>query len=194
MGNIMSISINGETGISTNGVQWMTGMILPFGNETAPDGWLSCDGEAVSRETYARLFAAIGTKWGAGDGSTTFNVPDLRGAFVRGTGTSPTATKNGGSVFYEGPTVGASQRDQMQRITGSTTSQSDTSMLFDSPVQSGAFGKAEDGLTNVPGFLSASTGNALTFNSADSPDARTSATTDGETRVFNLGVLYCIKE
>ena len=49
-----------------------------------PSGYLECDGAAVSRTTYADLFAAIGTTWGAGNGSSTFNVPDLRGEFVRG--------------------------------------------------------------------------------------------------------------
>src|SRR6185503_20590605 len=48
----------------------------------APSGWLNCDGSAVSRTTYANLFAAIGTTFGAGDGSTTFNVPDLRGRVI----------------------------------------------------------------------------------------------------------------
>lgn len=50
---------------------------------TPAAGWLKCDGSAVSRTTYAALFAAIGTTYGAGDGATTFNVPDLRGEFIR---------------------------------------------------------------------------------------------------------------
>ena len=49
-----------------------------------PYGWLKCDGAAISRTAYAALFAAIGTTWGAGDGATTFNVPDFRGYFLRG--------------------------------------------------------------------------------------------------------------
>lgn len=53
----------------------------------APSGWLPCDGAAISRSTYAALFTAIGTAYGAGDGSTTFNVPDLRGRFPVGLGT-----------------------------------------------------------------------------------------------------------
>ena len=62
----------------------MSGMVAPFAMSTAPTGWLKCDGSAVSRATYAALFTAIGTSWGAGNGTTTFNVPDLRGEFVRG--------------------------------------------------------------------------------------------------------------
>lgn len=56
-----------------------TGTILPTGRPTAPSGYLFCEGQAVNRTTYATLFAAIGTTYGAGNGSTTFNLPDLRG-------------------------------------------------------------------------------------------------------------------
>ena len=62
------------------------GIIKMFGGSTAPDGYLMCDGNAVSRTTYAALFAAIGTTYGAGDGSTTFNLPDLQGRFPLGAG------------------------------------------------------------------------------------------------------------
>ena len=60
------------------------GAVIGFAMSSAPSGWLICSGAAVSRATYAALFAAIGTAWGAGDGSTTFNLPELRGEFVRG--------------------------------------------------------------------------------------------------------------
>ena len=55
------------------------GSIADFGMDSAPTGWLACYGQAVSRSTYAALYAAIGDTWGAGNGSTTFNLPDLRG-------------------------------------------------------------------------------------------------------------------
>lgn len=61
-----------------------TGGLIPFAGSTAPSGWLLCAGQAVSRTTYADLFAVISTTYGAGDGSTTFNVPDLRGRFPLG--------------------------------------------------------------------------------------------------------------
>lgn len=60
------------------------GFICPFAGTINPGGWLLCNGQAVSRTTYADLFALIGTIFGAGDGSTTFNVPDLRNEFIRG--------------------------------------------------------------------------------------------------------------
>jgi microcystin-dependent protein len=60
------------------------GCILPFGGTSAPDYFLLCNGQLVSRSTYANLFSAIGTAYGSGDGSTTFAVPDMRGKFLRG--------------------------------------------------------------------------------------------------------------
>jgi phage-related tail fiber protein len=62
------------------------GTPLPFAGATAPTGFLLCDGAAVSRTTYAALFTAISTVYGAGDGSTTFNLPDYRGAILMGAG------------------------------------------------------------------------------------------------------------
>ena len=62
-----------------------TGMISAF--HTVPEGWLQCTGAAVSRTTYAALFTVIGTKYGSGDGSTTFNLPNLHHKFIEGTNT-----------------------------------------------------------------------------------------------------------
>ena len=62
-----------------------TGMISAF--HTVPEGWLQCNGAAVSRTTYAALFAVIGTKYGSGDGSNTFNLPHLHHKFIEGTTT-----------------------------------------------------------------------------------------------------------
>jgi microcystin-dependent protein len=55
-----------------------TGIIVPWGDSTPPSGFLECDGSAVSRSTYSALFAVIGTTYGSGDGSTTFDLPDLQ--------------------------------------------------------------------------------------------------------------------
>ena len=63
------------------------GFIKTFAGTTTPEGTLLCDGSAVSRDTYSELFAAIGTTWGEGDGSTTFNLPDLRDQWILCAGT-----------------------------------------------------------------------------------------------------------
>lgn len=66
------------------------GSIIPYGGTTAPDGFLLCQGQEVSKTTYAELFAVIGTSFGSGDSSTTFNVPDLRGKVPVGLNSSDT--------------------------------------------------------------------------------------------------------
>lgn len=72
-----------------------TGFVLPFGGNSIPyDGWILCNGAAVSRVTYAKLFSIIGTNFGAGDGSTTFNLPNTSGRFIEGI--------NGVSGIYRG--------------------------------------------------------------------------------------------
>lgn len=95
-----------------------TGTIVAFGGQTVPEGWLLCDGSLISRSTRATLFAAIGTAYGTGDGSTTFHLPDFRGRFLRGlnsgTGRDPdsatrTAMNSGGNT---GDTVGSLQGHQ----------------------------------------------------------------------------------
>ena len=76
----------------SDGSNWVTantegspsGIMTPFAGATAPAGWLLCDGTAVSRTTYAKLFAVISTAYGVGDGSTTFNLPDMRGRLPLG--------------------------------------------------------------------------------------------------------------
>lgn len=62
----------------------VAGLIQPYGGGSIPSGWLLCDGTAVPRAAYPELFAVIGTSWGAGDGSTTFNLPNLKGRTVIG--------------------------------------------------------------------------------------------------------------
>ncbi|MFC1767884.1 tail fiber protein [Candidatus Margulisiibacteriota bacterium] len=94
-----------------NGVP--VGTILPFGGSGAPDGYLLCDGQAVSRTVvYGDLFSVIDITYGSGDGSTTFNVPDLRGIFPRGAGTSGQLSDAMSAPFSA--TLGTYQNDQLQ--------------------------------------------------------------------------------
>ncbi len=91
------------------------GTISPFGGASAPDGWLLCYGQAVSRTTYADLFTAIGTTHGAGDGSTTFNLPDLRGRSAFGKddmGGSAASRVTNGNSGITGTTLGAAGGDE----------------------------------------------------------------------------------
>lgn len=72
------------------------GAIQAFGGANAPKNWLICDGSAVSRTTYAKLFSVIGTTYGAGDSATTFNLPDLRGNVAMGASTNYALGSSGG--------------------------------------------------------------------------------------------------
>lgn len=69
------------------------GAVISFAGSTAPVGYLLCDGSAVSRTDYPNLFAAIGTTYGEGDGSTTFNLPNLKDKFIQGSGTNAVGTE-----------------------------------------------------------------------------------------------------
>ena len=72
-----------------------TGVVQAFAGSTTPSGWLLCDGSAVSRTDYANLYAVIGDTYGAGDGSTTFNLPNLVDKFVEGSATAGTVKSAG---------------------------------------------------------------------------------------------------
>ena len=79
------------------------GMLAMWATSALPAGWLLCNGAVVSRTTYAALFAVLGTLYGAGDGSTTFGLPDLRGRFVLGvaaSGTGSTLAGVGGAIDH----------------------------------------------------------------------------------------------
>ncbi|MBP2657164.1 MAG: Tail Collar domain protein [Firmicutes bacterium] len=78
-----------------------TGVILPYGGSSAPDGYLLCDGSTLSRTTYANLYDVVGTTYGTGDGSTTFALPDLQDKFVLGKGdTYSTLAATGGETEH----------------------------------------------------------------------------------------------
>ena len=145
-------------------------MIAPMAMSSAPTGWLVCDGAAVSRSTYADLFTAIGTTWGTGDGSSTFNVPDLRGAFVRGTGSHGSSTMAGGGAFA-GPAVGSYEND---------------SFHDHEHTQHGVYGNAGP-YANGTYPSQTATSNVVAGGEG------TPRNSDGETKPFNAGVNYCIK-
>lgn len=96
------------------------GFIMDYAGNTPPAGWLQCAGQAVSRSTYAKLFLAIGTLYGVGDGATTFNLPDLRGRAVfgkddmNGSAANRLTTASGG---VDGATVGAVGGSQAVTLT-----------------------------------------------------------------------------
>lgn len=111
------------------GTAWVTvgkasgipsGALVSYGGASAPSGWLLCDGSAVSRTTYASLFTAIATTFGTGDGSSTFNLPDLRGRVVAGKdnmgGSAASRLTSGGSGIT-GTTIGATGGAETHTLT-----------------------------------------------------------------------------
>ena len=94
-----------------SGIAFVAGMVMPFAGAAAPTGWLLAYGQAASRSTYSSLFTAIGTTYGSGDGSSTFNLPDLRGRVAAG------KDNMGGSAASR---ITSSQSNSDDPITGAT--------------------------------------------------------------------------
>ena len=116
-------SVNGVNANEIGNVQLgITGKIEWFAFNTAPDGYLVCDGAQVSRTTYADLFKAIGTTFGSGDGSTTFTLPNLIDKFAQGS-----------------TTVGTVKSAGLPNITGSSRARLMTANTSSAPVSLGAF-------------------------------------------------------
>ena len=185
----MSVVIDGTLGITTPQINAgnIVGEVGFFARNTAPEGWLKANGAAVSRSTYAALFAVIGTTFGAGNGSTTFNLPDMRGEFPRGW--------DDGRGVDSGRSFGTGQLDQMQRITGSIEirdrSNGDMTLNASGAITRDATGGALTGTTQTSSTMR--NPDLVSIDSANSPNARASATTDGETRSRNIALLACIK-
>jgi microcystin-dependent protein len=162
------------------------GSVIWFAANSAPTGYLKANGANVSRTTYSDLFTAIGTTFGAGDGSTTFGLPDLRGEFIRGW--------DDGRGVDSGRAFGSAQLDQMQTITGTldNTGRAANGMAgsFAAPSNAGALSYGGPNRLNSAG-ASGSTqfSSQINFDSASSPSARTGT----ETRSRNIALLACIK-
>jgi microcystin-dependent protein len=141
------------------------GAVMSFAMNTAPTGWLACNGAAVSRSTYSALFSAVSTTYGTGDGSTTFNLPDLRGYFVRGHGTNGDGTASG--------TFAAKQADALKTHTHPYEKNVNT---LNAAFGATAFNQVWNG-----------------FNGNGSNTGNPSTGTSTETRPKNIAMLYCIK-
>ena len=160
------------------------GSTIEWRSETLPEGYIENDGAEISRNDYRRVFAVHGTTYGAGDGSTTFLLPDDRGEFKRGL--------DHGRGVDSGRLIGEHQLDQMQRMTGRFGHAFGDNAGTDR--SQGAFSH-QDGM-NSPRGTQGSVGTSAVdtyFDSANSPDARTSSTTTGETRPRNNAVIYLTK-
>ena len=147
------------------------GSVIWYAADAIPAGYLECSGTTVSRSTYSALFAVIGTTYGAGDGSSTFKVPDLRGEFVRG--------YDHGRGIDAGRGIGTSQSDEFKNH------QHDFG--GDDQIE------GQGGYTKISGFgwdaTSVTSGNAGHYETKNTPSNHGGA----ETRPRNIALLACIK-
>jgi hypothetical protein len=174
-------AFKGNAGVPTS-PSWVTlstnpmpaGVVIMTAASSCPSGTLAADGSAISRTAYAGLFSAMGTTYGPGDGSTTFNLPNAQGVFVRGAGTQTIS-----SISYSG-TQGTTQGDQLQGLKvpvyssfgASLSSAGGTRYLGDN-----------NGGTNLGNVNS---GTPISDGTNGTPR------TGSETRPANIVLLYCV--
>lgn len=162
-GDASNLTVNGSSLSSFLLSAVPAGTVISYASSTAPTGYLKCNGSAISRSTYSSLFSGIGTVFGAGDGSTTFNVPDLRGEFVRGW--------DDGRSIDTGRAFGSSQSDAFKSHNHATSLDG-----YNVEVQGGG------GYTMGPGSRPQQ---AFAWSMTNSGGT--------ETRPRNLSLMYCIK-
>ena len=170
---INGVSFDGSADINAT----PAGAIQFFAMETAPVGWLKANGAAVSRTSYASLYAAIGTRFGAGDGKTTFNLPDLRGEFLR--------AYDDGRGVDKGRGIGSGQGDAIRNITGKIN------VVHrgggDNPVSGGALFRSSYFNAKV------AAGGDDEWGAVMNIDASRVVPTSTENRPRNIALLACIK-
>jgi len=213
-----SLDVAGTIGFSNMSSLSFAGIVAYFAGTVAPVGWLIANGATISRTTYANLFANIGTTYGAGDGSSTFQIPDLRGYFIR--------SLDMGAGVDSGRTLSASAQADAYLNHGHTASSSASSSVSDpghghsvndpghNHVQDGRtgvndhyhnpdnwYGNASSGYAVGPLYTGgAGTGISINGNTTGisvstsvSTSVNTSTTGGSETRPKNMALLACIK-
>ena len=170
-GTVTATSFAGDGSNLTGILGTPAGAVIYHAANTPPTGFIKANGAAISRTTYAGLFSAIGTTFGAGDGSTTFLVPDLRGEFLRGW--DDARGVDGSRTF------GSAQGDQMEahKHLSGTVSYSGQTHKYGTVSSSGNSSTGSDGVSRVQSYTSTVGG---TGNSS-------------ETRPRNIALLACIK-
>ena len=168
-----------------------TGSVHMMATTTVPSGYLKCNGQAVSRTTFAALFAVIGETWGEGDGTTTFNVPEMRGEFVRGL--------DDGRGVDSGRNIKNHQGDQNRQHSHSTSVTSTVNdpghihqvQYSNSDSGDGVIEESGTGLSGQEPTLSATTG--ITVNTTVTVQNDPSVQSQVEARPRNVAMLYVIK-
>lgn len=189
-----------------------TRVILSYGGANAPTGWLLCDGRAISRTTFAGLFAVLSTSFGVGDGSTTFNLPDLRGRFPRyddnmgnhgisGVTASGAASRDTGRVHGSAQTQTTAKNGLSNTASAATGSVggsdgTHTHTMTSSSFMSGnsfASGSAAAAVGSGGGTYGTTTTNSAHGHGFSLTAAAQTITGDAETRPINVAVNAIIK-
>jgi len=181
-------SFSGSGGeVPVDNTQAPPSLVAAFARSSAPLGWLKCNGAAVSRTTYASLFAAIGTTFGAGDGTTTFNLPDLRGEFIRGW--NDDASVDSARVFGSKQSDSFRSHNHIINISSAGSHTHNTVFARDLATYTSTSNNAVYGDEVRDGTDTVAT------NSAGNHTHNATASLAGgnETRPRNVALLYCIK-
>ena len=179
-----------------------SGSVFCMAVATVPSGYLECNGAAVSRTTYAALFAIIGTNYGTGNGSSTFNLPDLRGEFVRGfdngrgadSGRSIASSQGASnashnhSISLSGTTSTKSLTGSVQRISETFNNSGSTTGVFSKQTGFGANFTPGAPDVNDTGAFSIDASHNHTFSASG-----TSGSQGSEARPRNVAMMYIIK-
>ena len=171
----LTVDAKGRITSATTGAfsTFPAGAVMSFAMNSAPSGWLGADGSAVNRTTYADLFAAISTTYGTGNGSTTFNLPDLRGIFVRGSGSQTIS-----GITYN-KTFATKEGDALQGHWHQSvyTTNANVNSTFDTRTANAAASTIDNNSVRSP----------ITDGTNGTPRIAS------ETRPANIALLYCIK-
>lgn len=166
-------------------VEAPVGSVQMYAVDSAPEGWLLCNGQAVSRTTYGKLFAVLNTTYGSGDGLTTFNVPNFVGVFPRGSQMGGITTQTIGGETFNAQIRSTTQRDATA-VNGLSATQAAHNHSYLSNSTNGGEGDNGGGDYEFSkGEFSNTTGNAT--------PAITVSSTDTETRPANLSIAFIIK-
>ena len=203
--NGQMLQTNGSGALSFTTVQGVpSGSVFCMAVATVPSGYLECNGAAVSRTTYSVLFAVIGTAYGTGNGSSTFNLPDLRGEFVRGFDNGK-GTDSGRSIATSQSSQNA-QHNHSMSVSGTTSNPTPTltgdvrriSEGYRSQgTASGVFTKELDGNNNITGSSSTSPVAGFSIDATHTHTFSASGNTGNqggnESRPRNVAMMYVIK-
>ena len=177
----MALTLDGTVGLKQS-LPFMISQVCFFAGNTAPTGFLACSGQLISRTTYASLFAIIGTTYGAGDGSTTFALPDLRGEFIRG-------WDNGRGVDTGRGFASAQAGDNASHThSASSDTHAGHTHSYNQPAAGAIAGYGTQGNGNYWSSAAATSGSS----GAHSHVITVTATGGTETRPRNVALLACI--